>query len=396
MNGTDEPLLAACEEAMVRQTRLVVGEDLPADEQAQLAQHLASCAACRRLQAELAHSDQTLRATYAGTHASAGFAASVMAALPAALEPQPQTVQRAAPAGPRVFAAGPHPRRNWAKLGALAAGLAASVALILAIASGGLFPRGGTGIAIKGPNRLLDANGQPVRQLKVGEVYTVQDTTVLALPKNAGLLKLQPGTEFQLQPSANSGQDVQLRSGDLYVWGEDDQRPVRVASPSFDATLHKGDFFVADGGDDDPTGVVIVFSGRAQVAFEQETMPLRAGQIFVSMGRDDWAVTQTIELNAAMEAVVAAPAPPQEDLAALRREYEARVRGYQRELKVLERQVREETNAQRRAELRARQQLVATYRDAHQRRLDSLWQAMPFEAIRRGLGGHIGDPTKWL
>lgn len=391
MADINENLPAACEQALERQARLDAGAALPPEEREELTAHFAACASCRRLLDEFAHLEEQLRSAYAATRAAPAFAARAMSALPAAPGPQ------LAGGAPRVFAVAR--RRIFGRGVAVAAGLAASVVLVLAIVYGMLASTGGHAarIAIR-KNGVRGANGQPVSELKVGEVYTVRETTVLSLA-DAGLLKLQPGAEFQLQPSAaDAGPGVQLMSGDLYVWGEDDLKPVRVSASSFEATLQKGDFFVADEGEgiEVPAGVVIVFSGRAQVASENETRPLRAGQVFVSLGRDDWAVTQTLDLTEAVTHVAVSPVVGQQDAATLRREYAARVRGYQRELTALEQQAQNERNAQRQAELRERYRRVLAYRDAHQRRLDTLWQASPIDAIRRGLEGHTDDPTRWL
>jgi hypothetical protein len=274
--------------------------------------------------------------------------------------------------------------------------LAASVLLVLAAGRLEIFSPPGkkAAVAIK-KGDILGVNGRPVNTLEVGHVYTVQNTAVLSVA-NGGMLKLQPGAEFELRARVAGGDPkVQLASGDVYVWGQDDAKPVRVGGSSFDAVMHKGDFFVADEGTDEPASVVIVFAGHAEVEFEEESTPLRAGQVLISMGRDDWAVSQTIELADAVE-LLQAPLPTAADLAALRREYETRVRGYQRELKVLERQLRDEQNEQRLMELKERQHRVVEYRDAHQRRLNSLWEALPFDAIRRGLEGHVEDPVRWL
>ncbi|MGD0092926.1 MAG: hypothetical protein ABSE73_23690, partial [Planctomycetota bacterium] len=231
--------------------------------------------------------------------------------------------------------------------------------------------------------------------LKLGEVYRVQETAVFPLTQ-AGLLKVQPGAEFKLQSTAD-GAALRLKSGDMYVWGKDEQKPVRVATSNFEAVLQKGDFFVAEETAEAPAGVVIVFAGRAQVAFENgdEPLPLRAGQVFLTIGEGDETVNQTLELPEAVEQLAGAPVVAV-DVAAQRKEYAERVRGYQQELKLLEQQVGAEQDGPRRAELRERYQRVLAYRDAHRRRLDSMLQSSPFEAIRRGLEGHSDDPAHWL
>lgn len=389
--GADESLREACGQALERQARLLAGEPVSAEEQAQLAAHLAACAACRQLKTELSETDAQLRSALAAARAQPGFVARVMAALPAALPPHARPAQ---PDAPRVFV--PARRRSWARP---AAGIAAAVAagvLLWAAATGKFSSFGPERTALKVTRGcVLSPSGQAVRELKLGEKYTVQETTVFPLAQ-AGVLKVQPGAEFQLQPAGGGGAPhVQLKSGDLYVRGQDDQEPVRVAASSFEAVLHKGDFFVAEETADAPAGVVIVFAGHAQVSYEQEDLPLRAGQVFLSIGRGEWMAAQTLELSDAADKLVDSP-PVRENLVSLRREYEARVQGYQQELKVLERQAGEEQDAQQRAELRERYQRVLAYRDAHQRRLEALFQATPFEAIRRGLEGHTDDPAQWM
>lgn len=398
MDSTNESLPEACAQALERQALLLAGEPVSAEEEAQLTAHLAACEACRRLQTEMAEADKLLRGALAEARVGSGFVARTMAVLPAAPENLAEVTQAkpVAPAGPRVFLASQNRRWMWLRAGMGAAVAAAGVLLVWAAATGKFSSTEGNSAAlIVKKGRVLSASGQPVRELRLGEVYRVAETTVLPLAK-AGTLKVQPGAEFRLQSSGGSaGPALRLKSGDVYVRGKDDQTPIRIAVTNFEAALHKGDFFVAEDAADAPTGVVIVFSGRAQVAFEKETMPLQAGQVFLSVGDGDWAVRQTLELSEAVEHLAEGPVARQ-DPVWLRREYEERVRGYQQELKVLEQQVGKEQDARRQAELRERYQRVLTYREAHQRRLDAMLQASPFEAIRRGLQGHTDDPAQWM
>jgi hypothetical protein len=387
---------------MVWQVRLLAGEPLSAEEQEQLAAHLAACQTCRQVKAELAAADALLHAALSQARANGGFVGRVMAALPAAPESLPQVpyAKPAGTSGPQVFVAPRSWRSLGRRVGIAAAALAAGVLLVWAVASGKFSPFGkdGTALVIK-RGRVLGENGQVVRELRLGEVYKVQETTLFPLAK-AGLLKVQPGAEFRLEPATRgSSPNVRLNSGDLYVRGKDDQKPVRVVVSSFEAVLQRGDFFVAEDSGETPADVVIVFAGRAEVAFEQETMPLQAGQLFLSVGSGEDTVAQTLELRDAVDQIQLMDIPPVgqgQDLASLRREYETRVREYRRELKVLEQQAGKEQDAQRQAELHKRYQLVLSYCDAHQRRLDAMRRASPYDVIRRGLEGHTDDPAEWM
>jgi len=402
MDGTDESLPEACEQALQYQALVLAGEVASAEEEVKLAAHLAACETCRRLKADMAEADGMLRCALSEARVSPGFVARTMAALPeAVVVADGQSPNRgsllsvASGQAPRVFLASRR-RWTWVRAGVAAAVAAAGVLLVWAAATGTFTSsRADSAALVVTKGRVLSANGQPVRELKLEEVYKVQETAVLPLAK-AGSLRLQPGAEFRLQSSGSHGDPhLRLKSGDLYVWGKDDQRPIRVEVTNFEAVLHKGDFFVAEEAADSPAGVVIVFAGRAQVAFEKETMPLQAGQVFLSLGSGDWAVTQTLELAEAVEHLAEGPAAGQ-DLVLLRREYEDRVRGYRQELKVLEEQVGKELDARRQAELRERYQRVLAYLGAHQRRLDSMLQSSPYDAIRRGLEGHTDDPAQWM
>ncbi|MCY3021560.1 MAG: hypothetical protein NTW87_21305 [Planctomycetota bacterium] len=372
----------SCDRVTAIHVKMLAGEELDAQERDLLAAHVAACTACRALQGELAEVDQALRTALATPRSTPGFVARTMSALP--------------PAGatPRIFAAAPRPRWSWARTG-IAAALVVGV-LVAWLGMSGKLRSGHGSMAVVSvmKGHVTDSAGRPVQRLKMGEVYKVTETALLPLA-SSGMLKVQAGTEFQLRRAEDSNNpELKLQAGDLYARGQDDHNPMRVAGSGFEALLRKGDFFVADEGEDTPASVVIVFAGQAQVSVEEETMPVSAGQVFFSAGRDVWDVASAADLAAVMP-----PAPDgvaAEELALLRREYHDLVVGYQRELKVLEQMATQEQNKQQLAELRERQQRVTTYRDAHKRRLESLGQALIFEIIRRGLEGYTSDPAAWM
>jgi hypothetical protein len=378
----------ACERAMELHTRALVGEAVDASERHELELHVVGCAECRKIQEELQQADTQLRTALSSNQVSSTFAQRTLAALPAA----PETIA-STPEMPRVFAATPA-RRSWASRLSIAAALVAGVLVVWA-ASSLISKRPGNETrapmsVVRG--KLLDANGNAVTQLKQGAVYTVQADSVVPL-SDANIVNLKEGAEFQVQ----GDNALKLTAGDLFAYGrpESDQKPLRVSCSTFDTLLHAGDFYVAEDGAQDSSSVVIVFNGQAQITRDNETLPLRAGQVFYVLAAEDMVFAQTIELSDAVARLHNDPGVQRKDLADLRDLYEKQIRGYQKELVELDKQLKSEQNAQKLAELRKRQQLVLNYRDEHQRKLKSFWREFPYEELKRGLNNRT-EPSTWL
>ena len=387
-------LSSACQRAAELQTRVLAGDDIDAAERGELEKHLASCPACLALQNSLSQNDQRLRGAYAGSRASSSFAARTMAALPAAPEALPATPISSAP---RVFAAG-QARRSWAARLSVAAALVAAVLVAWVAASwkGTSHSTKNTALSVR-RGVIVAPDGKSVTQLKPGTVYKVQSDSVLPLT-DASLLNVKEGTAFEVQVAEETGEtSLKLQAGDLFAWGkaENDAKPLKVSCSSIDTLLHSGDFYVAEDGADEAGTVVIVFKGQAQVVRDNQTLPLRAGQIFYILGNEDMAFAQTLELSDAFGRLKDDPGVRRQDLADLRKLYEKQIKGYQKELVELDRLLKTEKNAQKLAELRKRQQLVVSYCDEHQRKLKTLFREFPYEELERGLHGHT-DPTTWL
>ena len=381
-----------CERAMQLQTRSLVGEMVNSAELRELESHLAACPACQTLQNELVRADASLRSGISASRASASFKERTLAALPA----QPIAAN---PETPRVFSASPA-RRSWAARLSIAAALVAGILVVWAAAS--LTGRKSGPSELHSPMTvhrgvIHDGNGNVITHLKAGTVYTVQADSVIPI-NDASIVNMKEGSEFEVDVAADTGEhSVKLKAGDLFAYGraESDKNPLRVSCSTFDTLLHAGDFYVSDDGNQDTGSVVIVFSGQAQITRDNETLPLRAGQVFYVLAAEDMVFAQTLELSDAMVKLHDDPGVQRKDLAELRDLYEKQIRGYQKELVELDRQLKSEQNPQKLIELRKRQQLVLSYRDEHQRKLKSFWREFPYEELKRGLNNRT-EPSTWL
>ena len=373
---------------MQLQTRSLVGEGLDSAERRELESHLAACSACQTLQNELTRADAMLRSGISASRASASFKERTLAALPVVAKPET----------PRVFSASPV-RRSWVARLSIAAALVAGILVVLAAAS---FTGKKSTSDLHGPMTvhrgvLHDSNGNVVTHLKAGTVYTVQADSVIPI-NDASVVNMKEGSEFEVEVAADTGEhSVKLKTGDLFAYGraESDKTPLRVSCSTFDTLLHAGDFYVSDDGNQDTGSVVIVFSGQAQITRDNETLPLRAGQVFYVLAAEDMVFAQTLELSDAVVKLHDDPGIQRKDLAELRDLYEKQIRGYQKELVELDRQLKSEQNPQKLVELRKRQQLVLSYRDEHQRKLKSFWREFPYEELKRGLNNRT-EPSTWL
>ncbi|HEY3322374.1 MAG TPA: hypothetical protein VGP72_18070 [Planctomycetota bacterium] len=366
-----------CQRAVETHARLLLG-DIPAQaEQAEAAEHLASCTYCRQLQAELSKADQMLRETLPGPRLSPDFTARTMAALPAAQA-----------SGVRVFAKGPA-RRSWLRP-AMAAAIV--LGLLLALAAKFILVPTANELTVSGDEAVVvDEKGNRAKTLQAGKLYRAVSDAVLPL-NAASAFQVKTGASFQVERSA-----LKLKAGDVFAWARQEAQgaPVRVSCLSFDALLNGGDMFVAEEGAENAGGVVIVFRGQAQIVRDKDSLPVNAGQVFVSLDSHDGAIAQVMELNDALERMRSEPQLAQEDLDALRRDYETRVQGYGKELTQLDEQVKTEKSAERVQELRKRQALVTEYRQAHERRLKTMGRQFPDDEIERGVREHT-DPETWM
>jgi hypothetical protein len=387
MDDERDNLPEDCQRAAEVQVRLLADEDVTPDEREFLASHTAACADCATLASDLARTDAAVQTAFVSARAGDSFAARTMERLAASAE------QRAGSAARVLAVARPSAWRWVNRAAAVAAGVLLAVALA-AWLGGGAGWLGRDAVAVS-KGLVTDSLGNAVRRLKVGEIYKVKETAVVPL-SNSSVLKVQAGTEFQVKGLNGDGPAVAVQKGDLYARGKDGQKATRVSAAVFNAALHQGDFFVA--GDDaaEPAGVVIVFAGQADVAFQEQTVPLRDGEVFVSVGAGEDAVGYPIELLEMIARLAEHAAAGEPDVTAARRDYQRVVEGYKSELKALQGQVKGEQDARRRAELKDRYERVQRYRDAHQRRLDGLRQAAPLDMVRRGLEGHVSDPSTWL
>ncbi len=392
----DQPidnLAAECQRALDVQARDLSGETVDASERQEFEAHLAACSVCRAMQQSLIKTDESLRMAFSQTRASSGFAARTLAALPTMAEVASAPVTNT----PRVFSAGPA-RRSWgAGLSVAAALVAAVLVAVTAISWKRGTPHSKNNLSVR-RGKIMDSNGQVVTQLKPGTLYRVVEADSVVPLNDANLLNIKENAEFQINVAADTGeQSLKLQSGDLFAWGkeENDQKPLKVSCSTFDTLLNAGDFFVAEDGADDAGTVVIVFKGQAQVKRDNQTLPLRAGQVFFMLGSDDMAFAQTLELTDAVGRLRDDPGVRRQDLVELRNLYEKQINGYKKELVELESLLKTEKNEHKLAELRKRQQLVVSYRDEHQRKLKTLFREFPYEELQRGLHGH-SDPATWL
>jgi len=395
MDQTDVYPNEDCGRALEAHTRLLDGQALSHAERLQLDAHVADCKECAQSQLDLSSLEHTLNSALNQIRVSPGFAARVLKTLPKQATTIPQL--------PRVFGAPPQ-RRWWV----------AAVAAIALLVTGSLLYVGQVNHqnSANGPltvhtGILLGENGKAVKRVQRGASYTAQETAVLPVTHHS-VVKIERGSQIAMSGTeANPG--VELKSGDLYASAQDEKNPLRVSCSTFHTDFFGGDFFIAEAGagGDDPRGVVIVFTGRAEImprsaqprvagdaVAEAITVPLRAGQVFMSLGADEYHVSQTMELS---EAVVRLRENPPElvDVPTLRRDYQKRIQGYQTDLQTLETLLGTVKDTHHLAELRERKQRVLAYCEAHQRKLETLVQPMPLDQIERGVRGR-SDPARWM
>ena len=343
------------------------------------------------LRKELAQVDVALKSAFKHSQLSSEFLSRAMAALPA-------QAARAETSGarPLVFAAQPESRRRWAAVGmAAAVAVVVLVGLMSANFPGTSAPPAVAQVLSIQKGRLTDTQGNSVRELKTNTVYQVQQDTVLPVDEDS-LIRFQPGAAFSMRKVADAGgAELKLQSGDLYAFRKNDRKPLQVSCNTFDTRLKSGHFFIADEGGVAGHGVVIAFSGQAEVIRRNESIALQPGQIFISMVADDHAFAQVVEMVEVEQRLQVQHGSGKRDNADLRREYEQRVNGYRREMDELQQTIQKAGDAQQQAELRERFQRVTEYYEAHQRKLQALKHEFPLEIIRRGLNGD-SDPSKWM
>ena len=379
-----------CQKALELQTLLLLNELVSAPDREFLSSHVSQCSSCREMTVGMTAASQALQTSYSSITVSTGFSARTMAALAAA--PAQPVLAKTNSARPQVFAAAPQRRSlSWALMGAAA--VLAFGAMVVLFSAPKINTSGQANSVVVRKGKLLDADGNSVSSLTAGAVYRVVEDAVVPLNEHS-TIKVQKGAQFALQ-STDSEPELKLQAGDLYAWGRENGKVTRIQCSDFRTLLRNGDFFVAHETGEQTAGIVIVFNGNAEITDQDETMALRAGQVFVRMGTDDLAVSQVLEMSDAVVRIVENNSPVIPDMAAMRHEYETRVQGYRRELETLKTRVQTEQDALRLAELRERQQRVTAYYEAHKRRLESLKHERPFESIRRGLNGH-SDPSTWL
>jgi anti-sigma factor RsiW len=391
MSDPRQNLNQDCEQAIMLQSRMLLGEMLDSREHAELKAHLSNCIACRSESAEIEKMHNLIASAMSATKLSQNFAAKTMAALPL------QPVETAEAPALRVFAPPSSRRWPWAISGLAAAVVVSVLVAWLAFTWQTHLPTNVSELLTAKRATLIDSDGRAVRNVKPGLVYKVKEDTVLPLQGN-GLVKLQQGAEFSVSADpASAAPALMLQTGDLYAHGGNGEKPIHVNCNTFETLLHAGDFFVSDqAGENTSGGVVIVFNGHAQIKRENEAMPLRSGQIFLSVGNRDTQLVQILEMTEAMTRIAEAPQIGDlPDAATLRKEYENRVRGYHRELETLKTLAQRENDEHQQAELKERYQRMSAYYEAHRRKLETLNHEMPLDIIKRGLNGRT-DSSSWM
>lgn len=374
-------------------SRKLFGEALPAADQAELDSHLAACAHCRALLADLQQSHQILEAELFKARAPRTLLPRVLAKLPQSI---PGQVSAPADSGSlRVVAVSGKRSGSWWI--PLAAAMVAAIAVVVGLS---VFRKDDNAVTQVERGSLRDSNGRLVKKILAGETYTAEAETIVPLHADARI-KFVEGAQFAVQ-GASPGQQgsspgLLLQRGDLYAHGTGNsaEQATLVACDAFEARLQKGDFFVSEDDAHDPRGVLIVFDGVATVGPARDPLQVPSGHVFVSVKDANDPINELMTMADVFERM-------QQDISiqgvrstSMREEYARKVSGYDKELKELALAVANESDAVKRGELQERQSRVKEYRAQHQKRLKTMRSEFPTDQIRRGLNRHVA-PDRWM
>ena len=357
--------------------------------------HVQKCARCQAVLAGATEVEAALKSELARRN-EAAFTRSALSQLPVVVA---NPAAGASTGKGLVVVARPEPRR-WAwGLAAAAAIVAVTVGVGIA---GGYFQtnppervvsRFGPASASIQKGALTDAQGETAKRLNTGTKYTARERTVVAIQGDT-LLRLEAGAAFEVG-GEEENPSVRLATGDMYASSSaSNSAPLRVSLKNFDTDLHSGEFFVAQEESAGTQGVVIVFSGMAQVRVNADvTLPLNAGQIYYNVeqgGASSDATIRTDQINRSNALA---------ESGELKQLYSERVKGFESELEQIQKKLdgMAEGVAQR-GELQERARRVEEYLRQHRQRLEAMsgvdYRRMPYEQIQRGLRGRI-DPAAW-
>jgi regulator of replication initiation timing len=380
--------LTPCEAALATHALQLSGEELEAGQAQRAEEHFALCASCREAAALNAQALGLARGAFSAVRVSVQFTAKTMAALPQTATASTQV---------RVFGSTPVRSSSWRPVA-----VAASLALI---AVGGVLAmtilKSPPVVAVSTRGTLVDSAGRDVKSIQTGLLCSARENTLLRV-ENEGTLNVLKGTRFEFRREKNNGAvEMELHNGEVYAQASGSDG-VHVACANFQTEVPEGDCFVTQETDNVTRGVVIVFTGRANVTPNlQAALPLKSGQVFFSVGEGPSAFMDTLELGDIPKLVGTNANEANVDAKTLRKQYSERVEGYRRELAELKKlDEAKKADDPQKPELSMRLERISGYLRAHELRLKSLAQAetpghgIPLNEIERGINGHT-DPQTW-
>ncbi|MCZ7645213.1 MAG: hypothetical protein M5U26_08005 [Planctomycetota bacterium] len=365
--------------------RAMVGEELTPAERAALDEARGQ-AGVSALLAELERADAAMQAACRVAQPSANLAARVMAALPAPeaskASPDVSKDSTLAPSPVRDHASGVmkvyRDERSWRRGPVLAAAAAAAVVALTAglawFGAGWLREDQARFEVLSEGDAILDADGQPARELQPGRAYQVSASSEAVLRTGQeSRMRLLERTRFEPVADPRSA-GVNLKEGLVFAYepGKDAKQLV-VKCAALDAKVSGvamvfQDKEAAPGGAEG-SSVVVVFKGSADVTEPAASQPttLKAGEMLISdLERAEVRTfLETVESRVKGLKRTAEGATTLDEQHAL---YASRVADYESQLKDLDAKL-SGAGGDELAEMTERRERIARYLEAHRQRL---------------------------